>query len=420
MTNDPLSKYQTDALFLPVGFNPLPNYVAGMLLTKPESTVYLLYSRGKDDGKIIESSWEAAKRVEKALRDKKKELKVFLIDVEESDKTDIEKKVRGVLTHPKFPRGRVRVGVNYTGGTKPMATHAYRTIEQFAQNWSEKPVFSYLDPRELALRIEIDATTDFIRVIQHPEVKLDIEGLLRIHDCKFKKNGINHEIKYSELARAIAEVHSTKSGFASWKEWLNPLQGRLTALPPSTDANLKPVWAALQNICEGRVTLEVLADKLSPENCASWLSWKWLENYAFEALSNSVKKILGSEVLPTLYCGKNLKAERSDSPDYLELDLAAVLGYQFFAISCKAGQLDKREAKLALFEAYVRATQLGGDEARAGLVCCSQSPKTIEDELAEAWDAEGKIKVFGMFDLMRLENRFFDWLEIANKRRIVT
>jgi len=421
MKNDPLAKYRTDVLFLPMGFNPLPNYVAGMLLTKPASTVYLLYSRGKNGAKVIESSWNAANWVSKALRDKKKEIKVFPIDVEESNKTDIEKKVRDLLGHPKFPGGRV--GVNYTGGTKPMSTHAYRTIEQFAieKKWREKPIFSYLDPRELALRIEMGATGDFVRVIHHPEVSLTLEGLLRIHDCEFKKNGINHEIKHSRLARAIAEVHSTKDGFESWNGWLESakISGRLRALPPSDNAHLKPVWIVLQEICGGQPAPETVVEKLNfnLESLTNWLEGGWLEDYAFEALFNAIKKILGSDVLA--YCGKNLKAKQSQSRD-LELDLAAVLGYQFFAISCKAGQAHKDKTKLALFEAYIRATQLGGDEARAGLVCCSQDPEAAQNDLVDAWDAEDKIKVFGMFDLMKLETKFLDWLETANKRRIVT
>ncbi|MGH7453939.1 MAG: Card1-like endonuclease domain-containing protein [bacterium] len=259
---------------------------------------------------------------------------------------------------------------------------------------------------------------------------MDLAGILQIHDYKFKENGINHEIKHSELASAIAKVHSSEAELKSWNEWLGSAKtkGRLTSLPPVNDTSLKPFWTVLQKICGERVTPEVLAEVLAKKlknfslgSLANWLHGGWLEDYAFEALQNAMKRIWGAAVQTDPYCGKNLKAEQNHSRDF-ELDLAAVLGYQFLAISCKAGQQQqyKGEAKLALFEAYVRATQLGGDEARAGLVCCSQAPKTIEDELADAWDAEGKIKVFGMFDLMSLENRFFDWLEVANKRRIVT
>ena len=423
MPNDPLSNYRTDVLFLPMGFNALPNYVAGMLLTKPSSTVYLLYSYGKN-GK--ESSRKVADWVSKALRDKKKDLKVIPIDVEESDKTDIEKKILQVLNHPKFPPGRV--GVNYTGGTKPMATHAYRTIEQYGDNdkkpWREKPIFSYLDPRELTLRIETGSSTDAIRVIHHPDVDLNLKDLLKIHDCQWnEKEWINHAIKHAGLARAIAEVHSTKLGFESWKKWLESAKdqgGRLINLPDSNNTHLEPVWTVLQNVCDDQPTPDALAQKLdlSLTSVVNWLQGDWLEDYAFQALSKAMQEILGAAVSVNAYCGKNLKAKQSQIRK-IELDLAAVLGYQFFAISCKAKDLGKTEDKLALFEAYVRAAQLGGDEARTGLVCCSTDPGAVEKDVADGWDAEGKIKVFGMGQLLNLKNEFQAWLETANKRRIV-
>ena len=38
--------YQTDYLFLLVGTNPLPNYVATLLLAKDNGTIYLVHSAG--------------------------------------------------------------------------------------------------------------------------------------------------------------------------------------------------------------------------------------------------------------------------------------------------------------------------------------------------------------------------------------
>jgi hypothetical protein len=62
-------------------------------------------------------------------------------------------------------------------------------------------------------------------------------------------------------------------------------------------------------------------------------------------------------------------------------------------------------------EAYVRARQAGGDEARVGLVCVYKDPKALQEEIASDLDAAGKIRVFGQEDLIPLADRIKEWLD---------
>lgn len=66
-------------------------------------------------------------------------------------------------------------------------------------------------------------------------------------------------------------------------------------------------------------------------------------------------------------------------------------------------------------EAKTRAQQLGGTEARIALVCCSDYPDRLRDELDIASSKihqrkDPKIKVFGRKDLHQLGNRMTQWL----------
>ncbi len=61
---------------------------------------------------------------------------------------------------------------------------------------------------------------------------------------------------------------------------------------------------------------------------------------------------------------------------HFQFDVAAMRGYQLFAFSCTTED-GKRKGKRGLlkqklFESYVRARQMGGDEACAALVCCAE------------------------------------------------
>jgi len=101
---------------------------------------------------------------------------------------------------------------------------------------------------------------------------------------------------------------------------------------------------------------------------------------------------------------------------HLELDVAAVKGYQLFAISCIASR-NKDHCKEHLLEIYVRARQIGGDEARTGLVSFYPDSEALQHEVEEDWFTEGRVEVFGVGDLRdveRLEAKLKKWFETAN------
>ncbi|MFM6154425.1 MAG: DUF1887 domain-containing protein, partial [Sphaerospermopsis kisseleviana] len=67
-----------------------------------------------------------------------------------------------------------------------------------------------------------------------------------------------------------------------------------------------------------------------------------------------------------------------------------------------------------LFEAHLRARQLGGDEARVALVCFSDRPEWIKDDMRFAID-DRKIEVFGIDDIENLADGIADWIESNNR-----
>ncbi|MEA3395841.1 MAG: hypothetical protein U9R05_00065, partial [Chloroflexota bacterium] len=117
---------------------------------------------------------------------------------------------------------------------------------------------------------------------------------------------------------------------------------------------------------------------------------EWLEHYV---LAELLKIAYDAQVHD---CGMSLATDQSrGASDFdFEFDVAALRGYQFFGISCTTSS-NKDKAKQKLFEAYIRARQLGGDEARVGLVCAYEKAYRFEAEVEQEWLAKGKIKVFG-------------------------
>jgi hypothetical protein len=143
------------------------------------------------------------------------------------------------------------------------------------------------------------------------------------------------------------------------------------------------------------------------DHFCEWLKGKWLEDHVLQ----KVWDVKDRCSLHDWGGGLDLAQPNSPQWSYFEIDVVAIRGYQLFAISCTTSS-DFKECKLKLFEVYVRAPQLGGDEARIGLVCMVNDPSQLQRELEQAWNAEkGKIKVFGKRDLPRLESQLQQWFE---------
>lgn len=426
MTFNPIpDHYRADSLFLLVGANPLPNYVSAVLLAHEHATVYLLHSAALPNASTPETRL-IAELLREALKKKRPDLKIELRDMNEVDNLKIETKIREIVEKDHILGD---VGLNYTGGTKPMATHTYRWLAEHTEKF-EKLIFSYLDARTQGMRIDgLSSPFPVARGIQ-----LNLAELLEIHGYvlpgyhqKSPRKVPRHQVLY----HALAEVHSSKDGCEQWRDWRrqghrDPVTGeeRPTDLPdPAKYPTLRGVRQAMDDLCGGHATPELVARALNPkwsqlESCRKWFAGEWLEELALEAVHNNASALsiqdYGINLEPEP--GSKLKASRTYQAikaKNLEFDVAAIIAHQLFAVSCivstEAGGMTKQH----LFEAFVRARQLGGDEARVALVCCTPTPESVEAEVAREWQAEGQLQVFGMYDLLNLTARFRSWFEKA-------
>lgn len=420
-----LEHYQTDALFLLVGTNPLPNFVAACLLTRPDSTVWLLHSHDPDDGP--RGTKRSAEALELALIKRLPGITVRLEAIPSSNNVGIEERVGEILNRNRLEKD---IGLNYTGGTKVMAVYVHRAMEEELKKRHERPVFSYLDPRRLALRFDGHGTTiqTVVPVIQNPllrtQVEINLDELAALHgyerDTSAGEGWADADVTpgLSELCSVLAETHASDAGFKQYREWLFQLSRKKVEKLPDQETfpQLESLRNALDELCggSGQATPNIVAAKLRPHDkqarlisCVKWFFGVWLEEYGtISLLSVAAKFGLKSR-------DKNLEYRSSwEDSNISEIDAAAMLGYQLFGISCIASQ-QKSKTKEHLFEAFVRFRQLGGDEARTGLVCLADAPGMLERELSREWDAEGKLKVFGRQDLVTLATAMKRWFETS-------
>ncbi len=392
MAENPIPEnLKSNHLFLLVGTNPLPNWVSTRLLLREGGQVYLVHS---------EQVIEIARRLARVLlRQGCRQPEYVPID----DSSDASAVYRVVARRVKAIKSG-QIGFNYTGGTKVMAVHGHRAMMGNLPRGTSEPVFSYLDARTLKMRFD---SQNIEPITVGLEVQLSINEMLELHDT-YQLNEPNREPVAWPVIEELVKLHSKPQGYQIWGRHVrelikNPLKRNLTWVE-----ELRPIAEVL---AEGR-PLEITFDELCRERVwpfgrasqlLDWLKGDWLEHYVLGLL----KKHQTQWGLHDY--GQDITPQRS-SPIKYQIDAAAIRGYQFHIFSCYSGR-DKERGKLKLFEAFIRARQIGGDEAGAALVCMSNDPLMIENDIAQTVHARNRVKVFGYSELKNLDKHLKKWFQ---------
>jgi len=251
----------------------------------------------------------------------------------------------------------------------------------------------------------------------HETVLLDVrptlEDLAALHGVRLREGSPQREkdLRYLETASALASS-GPRGGLDAWRAWCDTLGEQLQASSPMLrlpdDPVLEDAMVVLRrDMGLPKDTTELPRDLFTP--LSKWFNGDWLEHYVLAQIIQIAGQVDVHD------CGMSLATEQSKGrrADFdFEFDVAAMRGYQLFGLSCTTSTR-KDLAKFKLFEAYVRARQLGGDEARVGLVCGYEHARRFEREVVQEWLAKDKIKVFGPHELPDLAGHLDKWFMTA-------
>jgi len=378
--------YRTDDLAVLVGTNPLPAYVAIRTLWNRTGRVFLIHT---------EETKSVAKRIVERAG-----LTVghngIPVQIDGMRPGDAQRKIGAAV------QGSVSFGLNYTGGTKQMVVFAYQAAASELAQHGVKPCLSYLDAKTLQMRLELGSREAACPV--GLSIKPTIEDILALHG--YTPNTITRRVIAPDIYPHLLQI-----GARELKNWYTqnivPLGKQdKSAVSAPTGAVFAPIRPYLGGAADlGRLAAYWETDLATVVN---WFKDHWLEQYTLWAMRAVADECQLQD------SAMNLKPKERN----FEFDAVALRGYQMFAISCaNRTNMDglKKELKLKLFEAYVRARQMGGDEARIGLVCHApdgnddNSVRAIQGEMEEEWDAEGRVRVFGAAALPDLPRHLKRW-----------
>lgn len=160
-----------------------------------------------------------------------------------------------------------------------------------------------------------------------------------------------------------------------------------------------------------QASLEIQTDL---EQMHKFFNGIWFEYAAYDAFLEALNRITNR---PNYQLFHSVHARRAGAKDqrvrHFELDVVAVLGYQIVVVSCTTA-FDPSMVKQKAMEAYHRARQLGGDEARAVVLCANfrdDEINLIQEELQdETGSSDLPLQIWGRNTWKNLSSKFERYL----------
>lgn len=374
-----------DHLILLMGTNPLPNFVVARYFLDHNPELRTIRAAYTKETEII------ARRLEGVLYKLYPKERFSFHDCYISNPGDAS-----VIRHAieEYAIGEERQNgkfhLNYTGGTKVMGIHAYRSA--FPLVATDQMSFSYLDAHNFTLKVEGDSPIEDLR----RQIGITFPDLLELHGCKIfkEKPGIDWSQPNEFVCRWVKE--NKISDFLLWRKkavlpWFYDGKHDFLEKPQVTRIQLFPdlpglasfnVEAAdfLQSFPEPfKWEFDATGNLVLPESDKARKKWRegavkyidgiWLEYYASKIIQEECRGLF------EIHCNKFIIRERASKE--FEIDILALYGYQLCGISVTTADI-RYYQKSKAFEILHRSAQMGGDEARSVLLSVMEPDKVFE------------------------------------------
>ena len=212
-----------------------------------------------------------------------------------------------------------------------------------------------------------------------------------------------------------------KKSFTKDSEFVYPKTQGEFLIPDQTNQNpwqqgilpkLKKAYPACQWNCSGDTlsypakTAATKAQQDDLEGIGRFFCGIWLEYAVYAAFKEVLEKIDTtrqgrnctdkSRSKYDLFHNVYVRKDTTEPHPHFELDVVVVLGYQVIVVSCGV-TASRGEIKLKAMEAYHRAKQLGGEEARAVMLCVATNNTVtgIQKELEDETGTKQPLQVWG-------------------------
>ncbi len=396
MSNEIPEHLRSDHLFILVGLNPIPAWVAARRLLKESGQIYWV---------VTEKSDAYARRLTQVLRQRIADLKkpLYIHIDKPTDAVDIRNSITPYLLEIKSGQ----VGLNYTGGTAMMAIHSHRAVDSALPKGLPAPIYSYLDAASDEILIE-NYPTAF--QAGHLETTLEVEEFVELHSDEATTIVLGNKraelTSLTPITNFLAGWLLEPSNFKAWSKTLSNARRKQTPIVSlyteisHTFSGLNQIISDVTDTTDLNEQLDVLSQPTAPISPVHWLTkGYWLEDYVEQKLAE-ISEAANLHAIDTSI------VLRKSGQALAEIDAAATKTHHLIFLS--SSMADKKSiAKQKLFEATTRVRQFGGDHAYFCVVTFCRDVDALQKDFATTTN---NIKVFGPQHLPQLDQHLLSWL----------
>jgi hypothetical protein len=386
--------HDSSLLILLVGSNPLPNYLSACAL-RPRK-IALVYTKETSDAKD-----RLKQELIQALGDATSFMEPDPFVEDATCATAVRRTLDGLIRLTGVDIAGApgsSLLLNYTGGTKVMAAHARMA---FMEQGGGPEHASYLDEggegRQPRLRFDDGRSKD---LSEYSSVPLELKTILALHGITYKPRSSRDPAPtladaLEILCNVLSNVSLVEELYSEHERLKEPHNPKKLVSEPFRADHYSLQLSVSQIPTDG--LLQLLANG---EERKSWFKqWydfiggEWLEEW----LGQQIQEV-SLEPKPEVVVGVN--AFRGEKQANLEVDVAVVRGHRSYFISCTT-DTTKSLCKSKLFEVAIRSRHLGGDLARAALVCLADDKMVaaLQTDIDDVWGASNTMRVFGFSDI---------------------
>ena len=363
-----------------------------------------------------------------------------------------------------LPENVSHLHVHYTGGTKVMGVETVSTIEaELREKQNIHLQTSYLDPRGTSGPTIVSRGGPLVRDTRQRVIP-ELNRIARLNgftlgpfEYTYWDNETERDKTENCPAPGIPSQEQLEAGVAvlglannarifrilfsdqikKWNKKFSPQPGKFSypqqkgtfhfPTDPIWQGTFLPKLRQVYSSCEWDISAGILSYPSSQqasdnqqnilEQVHKFFNGIWLEYATYDAFKKALARISDSstsrnnyKLFQSVYVRRDEATDKKVKP--FELDVVAVLGYQIVVVSCTVDSGHDRIKQKGM-EAILRTRQLGGDEARA-IVLCGAHPKTaklIEDELKDEMGSTSEpLQVWGKNRWRGLTYNFYRYL----------
>ena len=422
---------KNDYLVMLIGSSPMPNLISAFTRIKKNGKIFMIYTNETE---------KIAKQLKELIEEKAKEKSLnILVELsygriyEEYNLEKVSQSIKNILNKIALEYKNENledksIELNFTGGTKIMASVSYREFKEIFNN-EEKAYLTYLDSEEsefVIYDISKNKTKKLPYSKENETIDLSIDDIITMHfeasgnelkneqfkDIKISKVNeyifetlIENYDKKEEFIKLMEEIYkfnlSNKKKASKIKENINIINEYME----NSSFKIKNIdnYSSFVNIYaeEFKGLKEKDLYKLIVED----INGKWLEKVLLKKLHKLKEEGYIDDV--------RISEERKGKDAIFEIDLIVLKNENLYCFSVTTVD-NYSEANMKLHEVNYRAKSIGGDGVKISFISFYDNGKELEEKIKNIWDDEeslnNKYLIITLENFNKIDELIKEWL----------